>query len=267
MTPGHAPVPILQKNLPHPPWEDAVRWRLPGLQPIEPDDWLIRDDAFADQMAYRDDLISHRFTEVHDLLPTAVAAAGECYDLIVETLNHDPDYTFKNGTVIRPDGVSVVLLPDKPLLTLGRLIQADLCLMQPGPQGHVLAGAILCFPAHWTLAEKLGRPMPAIHTPVAEYDEDLARRVQRIFDAMRPEQILGRSNAILYRDAELFAPKPEAMPDSSAAIDDARFVRSERQALRKLPISGAIVFSIHTYMVATGTLKPAARATLNRLVR
>jgi hypothetical protein len=37
-----------------------------------------------------------------------------------------------------------------------------------------LTAAILCFPASWTLAEKLGRPLGAIHGPVAGYDPGMA---------------------------------------------------------------------------------------------
>lgn len=259
--------PVLQSALPHPPWLDPVRWRLPGVQPLETSDWLIRDDAFGRQMALRDDLIASKRSQVHALLPGAAPAAAECYDMVLDALRSDPGCCFEGETVTRPDGVTVQLDRTAPLLTLGRLVQSDLCLMEAGPDGHVLSGAILCFPAHWTLAEKLGRPLTDIHVPVDEYDENLAKRVQRLFDAMRPERPLWRSNAILYETPELFTPKPENRPDTSATLETARFVRSERQVLRKLPKTGAIVFSIHTCMVAIGALSQDAQNALPALLR
>ena len=66
------------------------------------------------------------------------------------------------------------LNPAQPLLTLGRLVQEDLCLMEPQGDEYDLTGAILCFPASWTLAQKIGRPMTGIHHPVEIYDDDLA---------------------------------------------------------------------------------------------
>jgi hypothetical protein len=49
---------------------------------------------------------------------------------------------------------------------------------------HVLTAAVLCFPASWHLADKIGRPLTTIHVPVKVYDETLARRVQRLFDGV-----------------------------------------------------------------------------------
>ena len=43
---------------------DALAARLPGLQPVAEDDWLRVDDAYAGQMAYRDQLIASRRDEV-----------------------------------------------------------------------------------------------------------------------------------------------------------------------------------------------------------
>ena len=57
-----------------------------------------------------------------------------------------------------------------PMGTLGHLVQEDLCLMEKRGEEHVLTAAVLCFPASWRLADKIGRPLEAIHVPVPEYD-------------------------------------------------------------------------------------------------
>ena len=33
--------------------------KLPGIQPLDPADWLLRDEAFNAQMAYRDQLLAY----------------------------------------------------------------------------------------------------------------------------------------------------------------------------------------------------------------
>lgn len=233
--------------------------------PLPVEDWLIRDEVFAEQMALRDDLIATKQEAVHALLPSAVPAAAECYEMVLDALRTDAGYSFEDSVIVRPDGVKVALDPAAPLLTLGRLIQADLCLMEPDAEGHVLTGAILCFPAYWTLKEKIGRPLIGIHQPVDKYDEDVARRVQRLFDALKPGQLLWRANANIHVSGSLFTPKRENDPEVRVAESAGKYVRSERQLLRKLPKTGATVFSIHTYMVRIKDLSDAARKELWRL--
>ena len=59
--------PILHDRLPVAPWMAEHTLRLPGTTPIDPADWLQRDEVFAEQMAYRDALIAEREAEVHAL--------------------------------------------------------------------------------------------------------------------------------------------------------------------------------------------------------
>jgi len=250
---------VLQSRLDFAPWADPRHRRLPGIQPLDPAAWLMRDDAFAGQMAERDRRIAESPEAVHALLPEARPAAGELLARVLGELPRLPGYGVGAGAVTRPDGVCVPLDPEAPLLTLGRLVQEDFCLMERRGQEHVLTGAILCFPAGWTLAEKLGRPMVRIHAPVAVYDAGLAARVQRLFDAIRPEQPLWRANVLSYAVPDLFAPRTEADPRPQPA-GHGGYVRSERQCLVKLPETGAVVFSIHTAVVRRESLTPEQAA-------
>lgn len=238
--------PVFHKSIPHYPWTDPRLMRLPGIQPLDPADWLRVDEAYAGQMRLRDHLIATSPDLVHAVLPGAETAAAELYALVMGEL---PGYGFRFGQseVLRPDGITVPLDPAHPLLTLGRLCQEDFCIMQAEPGAEpILTAAILCFPAGWTLAEKLGRAMIRIHKPVPSYDDDAAKRVQRLFDAIRPEQPLWRVNAHCSA-ANLFNPRTEA---SGRKPDDVLpYLRSERQCLLRLPSTRAVVFSIHTYLV------------------
>lgn len=243
---------ILHDRLPNAPWLDPAAWRLPGVQPLAPKDWLIRDEVFAAQMALRDQLIAGRRGEVLALLPKARPAAEECLDVVLAALSDDPVYRIEEGVAKRPDDIAIPIDRNRPLMTIGRLQQADVCLMEAGPDGHVLTGAVLCFPARWTLAEKLGKPLSRIHAPVAEYDGEIDKRVQRLFEAMRPDQVLWRANAVLHETPALFTPLRE--DDPRAKPERANFVRSERQTLRRLPRTGAVVFTIHTRMIALDQL-------------
>jgi dimethylamine monooxygenase subunit A len=257
--------PILQTRLPAFPWMDPRLSRLPGILPLELEDWLVADESLAGQMGLRDRLVATREAEVHALLPAAFDAASELYSMILKLLPKR-GHRLGRDEVLRPDGVVVPLDPGRPLLTLGRLVQEDLCLMQEGtplgfPGEHVLTGAILCFPASWSLSEKIGRPLLRIHDPVPPYDEEIARRVQRLFDAIRPERPLWRMNAHPYQFADLFHPRREGDPRPPPAAP-APYLRCERQCLVRLPRSEAVVFSIHTYVVVMEALPAEARAAL-----
>jgi len=246
---------VFQTRLPVSPWAEPATRRLPGIQALDPADWLEVDEAYAGQMALRDRLIAEREAEVHALLPEAAAAADELYRRVLAELPR-LGYTLAGDRAQCPDGRAVTLDPARPLVTLGRLCQEDFCLLQPGPDGeHVLTGAILCFPAGWVLAEKIGRPLMRIHRPVRPYTEDIGRRVQRLFDAIRPERPLWRANAHHSR-APLYHPVSEAQRKVPGAAS-MPYVRSERQCLLRLPETGAVVFSIHTYRVRKTDLTEA----------
>jgi dimethylamine monooxygenase subunit A len=246
---------ILQKTLPFAPWMDARTARLPGVQPVAGDDWLRVDDAFAGQMGERDRLIRDHSGLVHALLPEARDAADELYARVLGHLG--PEYSVGDGQVRRPDGVAVAVDDAHPLLTLGRLVQEDLCILQDNGTEHVLTGAILCFPASWTLAEKIGRPMSAIHGPVHEYDARIATSVQRMMRAIQPGAMLWRANALVYDDATLHQPRVEGARRPPPV--EGLYLRSERQSFVRLPVTGAVVFAIHTYVVRVSDLSADAR--------
>lgn len=253
---------VLQSALPSAPWMQPAQRRLPGAQPLDPSEWLLVDDAFAGQMALRDRLLETRRGEVLAGIDGSEAAATEALEHVLEHLPHG--HSRDGDIVTRPDGVRLDIREDAPLVAAGRLVQEDLCLLEkpPGAPEHVLTAAVLCFPASWTLAEKIGRPLSEIHIPVASYNPEIAARVQRMFDLLRPGQILWRQNALLYATPDLYQPRPEAEPRVTPETRP-DYLRSERQCILRLPRSGAILFSIHTYVVPFERLTPAQAAALD----
>ncbi|MDP2083111.1 MAG: DUF3445 domain-containing protein [Pseudotabrizicola sp.] len=251
---------VVQSRLPFAPWADARTRRLPGILPLDMADWLRVDDAYAGQMALRDRLIAEREDAVVGQVSLAAQAIEEFYEFTLARLPEG--FVWAGDSVTRPDGVRLTLDPARPLQTLGRLVQQDLCLMQEHGTGeHMLSAAVLCFPAGWTLAEKLGRPLMRMHRPVEDYTPDMGRRVQRLLDAVRVETPLWRANAHHSR-APLFNPLTEDAPKDTVAQGAMPFIRSERQCLIRLPVSRAVLFSIHTYVVRLEDLTAAQASAL-----
>lgn len=236
--------PVLHKHLP----EDMRRTRpLPGIQP-ERGSWLRVDEAYGAQMARRIRALSEMPQRVVYLAPQARPAAEELLGKVVSDL---PSLGFGvTGTdIVCPDGRVVDTTAfDCPMTLLGHLVQNDFVLMEKRRSEHVLTGAVLCFPASWRLDEKAGRPLTEIHVPVAEYDADLARRVQRLFDGIQVGRPLWRFNQLWYDDPELFQPRSVKRP-RPVGSGRGPYYRTERQTLLRLPQSRAVVFAIHTYVL------------------
>jgi hypothetical protein len=233
---------ILQSAIPF----DTTSRPLPGVRPLCPMHWLQADDAYGAQMAERARLLRDRRGEVLYCDATALPAARELLDMV---LAHLPDGFAAAGSALRtPDGRVVEPDPERPLQTLNALCQEDFCLLMSEGGAHVLRAALLCFPTGWTLSEKAGRPLGAIHGPVDAYDDAMARRVQRLFDGVKPGRPLWRFNCQPDAAAALFQPRRESDPPRQAP-PDAPFLRSERQCILRLPRTKAVVFSIHVYVV------------------
>lgn len=235
---------VLQDRLPANLRADAL---LPGVQPLGCERWVAVDDAYVGQMAVRDALLCDRRDAVYWLDPSAAEAATE---VLTEALAFLPDLGFHvaGRQDTRPDGRCIDINADAPLVTLGALIQEDICILQKRGDEHVLTGAVLCFPANWTLGEKAGRPLIGIHAPVVEYTSQLATRVQRLFDGVQIGRPLWRNNYLLYDKPDLFQPASEKDPPRTIA-GAGRFIRAERQCILRLPETRAVIFSIHTYVV------------------
>ncbi len=235
---------ILQAEIP-PAQVAAAEQRLPQVTPVAPGEWLRVDAAYAAQLAEKARLVAERRGDVIAVLPGAEEAVAELLGRVLDELAVRAEFTVSGDRVTRPDGVTVAVDRGEPLLTLSRLVQEDFCIHQKDGAEHVLTAALLCFPAAWTLAEKIGKPLGRIHLPVARYDAEVARRVQRMFDMVRPEQALWRSNLLRYDDPALFQPHTEANP-RPVGRPTSPYLRSERQTILRLPSTGAVVFSIHT---------------------
>ncbi len=235
----------LQRVLPD---DMQIGRRLPGILP-ETGPWLRVDEAYAGQMARREELIRTRPDSVLYLDPMAMPAAVELLEVVSDVL---PGLGFEVGAEVIgcPDGRQVRVAKDAPMATLGRLCQCDFVLMQKRGAEHVLTGAVLCFPASWHLSEKAGRPLIDIHAPVEDYSDDVARRVQRLFDGIQVGRPLWRFNQLWYEDPELFQPRSAAEPRRvGAGSRTGPYYRSERQTLIRLPQSNAVVFVIHSYVL------------------
>jgi hypothetical protein len=153
-----------------------------------------------------------------------------------------------------------------------RSMWEDVCLLTRARENepYRLIGAAVAFPTDWRPAEKLGLALVALHKPIHGYAEQLASPVDRFMAKLKPGAIYGRCNWFLApTDALRWVGEPPEQAFAHVTADNAGetlFVRSERQTLRKLPQTGAIVFTIGVYVAPLGTLSPGNTARLAEAV-
>jgi len=235
----------------HTPYDGSSRLFQIGLKPLSLADWIDVDERLPAYLREKDRLFRDRPTEVFAAEPGTDGAQREVLALLADHLPvRFPQVYRRDGDAVRiaPDMI-VALADDPPLLTAARLVQDDLVLMRRGESGWRLAAASLSFPSSWSLAEKFGRPIHEVHAPVPGFGGGTrnAELIARMFDNLRPDTPVIRWNWSLYGDDRLFHPDvvgPQERRFGAGAQAEHVVLRSERQTLRRLPLSGDIVFTI-----------------------
>ena len=185
-----------------PAWIDEVAWPAEGppwlamgLSRIQEAAWLLPDEHRDAERAQRADLLDHSRRSVFAAIEGTEAASAEVLALVTAwERDHAPALA---GEPV--DG------SQHPLEAAGRRTQEDLVVMVPHADGYHLDAAVLCFPSHWRLLDKLGGSATAIHAPVPRYEEELADKVDRFLDRLRPDVIVARRNWSVHGDDQLHA--------------------------------------------------------------
>ncbi len=245
-----------------PDWLDELHvrpgppWHAMGTRALDERSWLLADDGRVDQLALKRALLDEVHDDVAASVPGAEAAAQETAQLIAAA----------TGRVLEADR--------PPLEAAALLVQEDLCLLLPRDGGWRLDAGVVCFPSLWRISDKVGLPMTAVHAPVPAYDVELAGRVDRFLDRLPLDRPVWRRNWLVHDSPTLHQPSPpstggRASRHEPPVVPGGLWLRSERQTLRRLPRSGAILFTIRTQQAPFEVLthRPAIAAAVARSMR
>ena len=236
----------LLDHAPYTPFMDPRTVKPPGLSPLNMDEWTVRNPDHDAQMVRRREVL-------RDYADIVIGSNHEAEEPVLELLS-----MLKAHLGLDPE---ITHLEEYCAWTaIAHLVAEDFCLMLPDPDSgeYKLVGAILCFPSRWLLSEKMNRPMTIIHDPVPDYDDTLARRVNRVFEVIDERRPMVRCNWLVHSDPELFLPMGRETklslpkPRESGRI----YLRTERQTLVRLPKSRAIAFGIKTSVTPADCLTP-----------
>lgn len=242
---------------------DGSPWLEMGLRRCRPEAWLIVDEHRQAELRDRAGLLAERHPEVFWAEPGREGTGAEVLELVRSWLaTHQPELLLPATAAADPSA--------HPLEAAGRLVQEDLVVVSDDGGSPRLVAACLCSPSHWVLAAKSGRPVDEIHAPVPGYRRELGHRVDRYLSAIRPGTISRRRNWGLQEGTERFEPvRPPPTVVAPDEVPDRLWLRSERQTLRRLAVSGAVLFTIRVQMAPMGALasRPALAAGLAARLR
>lgn len=217
-----------------------------GTRSLGLDRWLVVDEHHGTEAAIRRRLFDDHPDAVFGVRPGTERASAETLDLVTTWLA-------ERGLPAVPDpGLH-------PLAAAGMLVQEDLCVMVRHDDGWYLDAAILCFPTLWLLADKLGRVNAEVHAPVPHFAEELLARVDGFFDRLRVGHAVWRRNFSVMPDPMLCLAARQFDPPlgsiTVAADGTPLWLRTERQTLRRLPASDAILFTIKVQIAPAAVLR------------
>ena len=244
---------MIEKNFSYTPYDGSSTPFTIGLLQLDPARWIEPDGDLDYHLSEKKKLFAEHGERVFRAEPGTEQAQQEIVDALAEYLPaHHPAIYRRNGSFMEMAGHTVDLADDRspPLLSAGFLVQDDLVIMRRGDNGWRIAAAFLAFPSSWSLADKFGKVMDEIHAPVPDFagGSRNAGLINRMFDNLSPDRFVVRWNWSVNWGYALYRPASQPAHETDPMQPRDAFVRVERQTLRKMPVSGDILFTIRIYL-------------------
>ena len=257
------------KRTPHLPFEGPPFRMILDVDKTSEKDWFeVGDDIERSlQMKEKVRLLASRHADIFMADDRALKASQATLDLMLDHLpvfwsDHytrtDKTINLKARTGFKGSEFAIESTLSKlhPLDFAARLVQEDLVIMLPptpkeDKKGWWLGAASVAFPSRWSLKEKFGVPMSEIRSPVPFYDIYLENPVNKFFDFMPTDRIFSRRNWSVHDTPMLFQDGSEDKTNTIINPENAGeklWLRVERQTLRKIPETGAILFTIRIHL-------------------
>ncbi|XP_024399282.1 uncharacterized protein [Physcomitrium patens] len=239
-----------------------------GTEPLHMKDWIEIDIFYDEEMALRREILETRKEAAIITRPEAAEANWEALELLASFLPvRFPSRFFRDADLLcnltTGERFNVGDKSLNPLEVMSRLIQEDICvLMKVDGTLRLVSGAVL-FPQRWQLLEKMGMDIASIHMPVPLFADEIGSAVNQFFTRLKVGKPVWRANWAIVDDPTLFQPLNEEdiyaamqgqvksnfdVTANSDNVGSRLFTRCERETLMKLPKSGAVLFTIRTYV-------------------
>ena len=221
-----------------PPWTGGQPIHRMGLQRIDRSAWLpvLPPELRAQKLA----VLHEHETQCYGLVPGWKSAVSDAVAQV---------------RAMRGTGGATPDPERPPLQQLALETRDDLCLLATEESAFPLIAACVCAPSYWSLPEKLGLPLLAIHEPVPGLAARIGAVMLRFLTRLRQGEYFERRNWFLHHTAERYQPAP----DDGSRAEGACWIRTERQTFTRLNAAN-ILFTIDVTFHALDAIRryPAA---------
>lgn len=227
---------------------------------FDPDWWVELDQSYLSAMAQRKHLKDKHGDLIYYSDPGSDLACRELMEMLIQFIcKRYPQYfsLLQGNSVLqnRLLNTRTDLLRTPPLDVIYQNIPEDYALVFRNEHDgfYYLRAAMVCSSVGWDIGMHRGQPLRKIHEGVPDYAEKMAFSLDRFFAKMAVDQPIQRCSWSLEDHAPLFS-SPRMTQNKSwersmfcdreehLKIDDVK-LRCDYQTLRRLPLSGAIVFN------------------------
>ncbi|KAI5361853.1 hypothetical protein Slin15195_G055040 [Septoria linicola] len=246
----------IDKALPRPyrPFRWAYHQTM-SMTRLEPDWWLELNRDYKATIAWRQQTFEKHGDAVLQTLPGSELAAKELMEMCLQFLCARYPHYFSLNTedmMLHNEilGNKTDLRATPPMHVLLANVPEDFAIMLRDPTTglYTFRGGMIMSSLGWSLGTKLGLTLDEIHKPVPDYQEKMQFSMNRYFSKMPTDKPIQRGSWGLEIDKPLFMPpedphcKLRQRQDPEHTIDRVH-LRVDWQTLRRLPLSGAIVFN------------------------
>ncbi|KAI1615730.1 alpha-1,2-mannosyltransferase [Exophiala viscosa] len=246
----------VDKALPRPyrPFRWAYHQTM-SLTKLEPNWWLEVESTYKERIAQRKGLYAEHGEAVLQWLPGSELACKELMEMVLQFLCarypqhfelHSDKRTFENKIL----GTKQDVKAKHPLLVLLDNVPEDFAITLRNPETgyYYFRAGMICSALGWNVGTKIGMNLDQIHAPIPDYKEKMQFSMDRFFTKMPAGKPIQRGSWGLEIDQPLYMPPGDPhekyrdfqMPDLER---DRVHLRVDWQTLRRLPLSGGIVFN------------------------
>jgi hypothetical protein len=237
-----------------------------GLRRIQPANWILVGAGHAEMMRQKRTRLDDHRSFYYRTLPQSLPAQRELRDRVTAHLVADHPQAFeRRGAVVRSliTGQTLDLADDstEPLLQLSYLIEEDFMLLDQRGSAPRITAASNAYSSSGRLVASVGHDVAWAHEPVPRLTLQLGARINQVLGSIQAAIPCERFNWQVTPLASVFFPHDDPHAANAAAMhavvetlrrDPLRagellWMRVERQTLSRLPQSGAVAFSLHTY--------------------
>lgn len=287
------------------PFKNAPYKLTMGIRNIQAEEWLLIEPTYKQTIDAKKMILNNRHpaypqdkdTRARTLFVTeeAIPAIKEFYATITQYLAEKyPQYFVKSGSTLEnkitgesiPFSPSEDCDPNRLLEDIAASIEEDFLILLKDPSRRdekdgtefFFKAGVFAFAAGFDPRDRFNTPLLFIHHPIPGYEEKLKLLMNRFFDRLKPATIVNRNNFSVQTHNKYFVDdenkghnlpadkEQEALEFDLLDFEKQVHYRSERQCLTKLPQSGAIIFTIRTYLLPMSEVKKEGPELCERLI-